>query len=140
MLLNLSRVENQDVESAVKLAINEKWAIDLNQTYVSIEAPTTLRQRPRYRAHLADNYAASDNVSIWVRGQRTSTRFDSSIAAGDLFLQSFNSFDIGARWRLRSRWTLNANLQNVFNESYQQSVGNVRDDSSALLQLQYSTN
>ena len=139
-LLNLSRVENQGVESAVKLAINKQWTIDLNQTYVSIDAPTTLRQRPRYRAHLAINYTASDNVLVWARGQRTSRRFDSSIATGDLFLPSFNSLDIGARWKLRPRWTLTTNVQNVLNESYEQSVGNVRDDSSVLLQLQYSTN
>jgi len=139
-LLNLSRVENQGIESAVKLAINKQWVIDLNQTYVSIDAPTSLGQRPRYRAHLAINYSASDDVSIWLRGQRTTKRFDSSIATGDLFLPSFNSLDIGARWRLRPRWTLTANVQNVLNKSYQQSVGNVRDDSSVFLQLQYSTN
>ena len=139
-LLNRSRVRNQGLESAVELTINEQWVIDLNQTYVSTEAPTTLRQRPRYRAHLAVNYAASDDVSIWFRGQRTSKRFDSSIATGDLFLQSFNSFDIGAQWRLQSRWTLTANLQNLLNGSYQQSVGNVRDDTSVSIQLQYSTN
>jgi len=138
-LVNRSKVKNQGVESTIKLTINKHWSAELSQTYVSIDAPSTLRQRPRYRMNLAVNYAANDDFSIWLRGQYTNRRFDSSIATDDQFLQSFNVFNIGAQWKFRPRWALTTNLQNLFEERYEQSIGNVQNDSTLLVQLQYFT-
>jgi len=82
-----------------------------------------LRNRPMWWGGLAIYFKPIEQVDLFLRGLFVGKVFDSSIPTGDVELKPYTKFDLTVNWKVNKNMDVFINIDNLFNENYEQFVG-----------------
>ncbi|OOR99721.1 cobalamin receptor [Haemophilus paracuniculus] len=132
-----SRAVNLDGTSkirGVELAYNAKITQDLtayaNYTYTQAKDSkgVAMVRRPKHAANAGVAYQVTEqfgtNLNVAYVGKRVDSHFDElTYASSRVKLPSYTLVNLGANYQLNKNINLYANLNNLFNKKYEQTVG-----------------
>jgi vitamin B12 transporter len=127
MLVNRNRVDTDGFEVAGRLAANEHWRFDGSVTHTQSEIAgtgTQMRNRPEWRGGVAAHYSPLTALRFSASATHVGSSRDSSVATGDVRVDSYTRVDLTAAWRVSENFEAWVALDNVTDERYEQFVGN----------------
>ena len=102
-----------------------------------------LVRRPRLTAYAQLVYHPTKNISAGIGYRHAGARFDSGYdptlgpygALNQFEVDNYNLFDLSLNWKVNTKFTLGAKVENIFNESYAEILGFQTRGRSAYLQI-----
>jgi vitamin B12 transporter len=126
-LVNRNRVDTHGVELAGRFAASDAWSFDASVTNAKNRIASTggeLRNRPEWRAGAAAHWSPLATLKLSAAATYVGNSLDSSIATGDVRLDSYTRMDVSAAWQMSPRFEAYLALDNLTDEKYQEFVGN----------------
>jgi vitamin B12 transporter len=126
-LVNRSRVDTHGVEIAGQYRLSDTLAFDASVSQVKNRIASTggeLRNRPEWRAGAAAHWSPLAALKLSAGATYVGNSFDSSIATGDVRLDSYTRVDVSAAWQMSPRFEAYLALDNLTDEKFQEFVGN----------------
>lgn len=126
MLVNRNRVDTDGVELAAYVAASEQWAFDASVTNVESRIASTggeLRNRPEWRGGIGAHWSPLSTLRFTASATHVGSSFDSSIATGDVRLDSYTRIDASAVWQVSPKLETYLAIDNLTDEKYEQFVG-----------------
>ena len=110
---NVNRARLRGLEATARVRIGQAARLTGNYTLLDardLDAGVRLDYRPRHTANGRVDGVVTDAVSVFLRGQYVGTQ-----ASGEVELDPYALFDVGAGLQVREGLLLNAGVQNVAN-------------------------
>jgi vitamin B12 transporter len=126
-LVNRNRVDTHGVELAGRYAVNDALAFDASVTNAKNRIASTggeLRNRPEWRGGAAVHWSPMAVLKLSAAATYVGGSLDSSIATGDVRVDSFTTVDVSAAWELSPRFEAWLAVDNLTDEEYEVFVGN----------------
>ena len=126
-LVNRNRVDTHGVELAGRFAASDALSFDASVTNARNRIASTggeLRNRPEWRAGAAAHWSPLASLKLSAAATYVGNSLDSSIATGDVRLDSYTRVDVSAAWQMSPRFEAYLALDNLTDEKYQEFVGN----------------
>jgi vitamin B12 transporter len=126
MLVNRNRVDTHGVELAGRVRAGEAWLLDASVTHAKSRVASTggeLRNRPEWRGGIAAHWVPVAALRFSAAATYVGSSFDSSIATGDLHLESYTRVDLSAVWQVSPKLETYLAIDNATDEKYEQFVG-----------------
>jgi outer membrane cobalamin receptor len=127
MLVNRNRVDTKGVELSGRFAANERWQFDGSLTQVTSEVASSgnpLRNRPEWRGGVGAHYAPLSTLRFSASATYVGNSLDSSIATGDVRIDSYTRFDASAVWQVSEKFEAFVAVDNLTDQQYEEFVGN----------------
>jgi vitamin B12 transporter len=127
MLVNRNRVDTHGVELAGRYSASEAVSFDASVTNASNRIASsggTLRNRPEWRAGAAAHWNPLAALRLSAAATYVGNSLDSSIATGDVRMDSYTTIDVTAAWQFSPRLEAWLAVDNLTDEKYEQFVGN----------------
>jgi outer membrane cobalamin receptor len=127
MLVNRDRIDTRGVELAGRLAVSDEWQLDASVTNSKSRIAGTddeLRNRPDWRGGIGAHWSPVQSLRFSASATYVGSSLDSSIATGDLRLDSYTRFDVSASWRASEKLEAYLAIDNLTDQEYEQFVGN----------------
>jgi vitamin B12 transporter len=127
MLVNRNRVDTEGFEIAGRFTADDQWRFDGSVTHTQSEiagTDTQMRNRPEWRGGVAAHYSPVTSLRFSASATHVGSSRDSSIATGDVRVDSYTRLDVTAAWRLSDNFEAWVALDNLTDERYEQFVGN----------------
>jgi iron complex outermembrane receptor protein/vitamin B12 transporter len=128
MLVNRDRVDTHGVELAARLALNEAWQLSGSVTNSESRIAGTddeLRNRPEWRAGAAAHWKPLEALRFSAAATYVGSSLDSSIATGDVRMDSYTRIDVSASWQASGKLEAYLAIENLTDQQYEEFVGNV---------------
>jgi vitamin B12 transporter len=126
-LVNRNRVDTHGFELAGRFAANDSLSFDASVTNAKNRIASTggeLRNRPEWRAGAAAHWSPLTALRLSAAATYVGNSLDSSIATGDVRIDSYTRLDVSAAWQVSSRFEAYLALDNLTDEKYEEFVGN----------------
>jgi outer membrane cobalamin receptor len=126
MLVNRDRIDTRGVELAGRLALDDHWQLDASITNSESEIAGTddeLRNRPEWRGGVGAHWTPVESLRFSASATYVGSSLDSSIATGDVRLDSYTRLDVSASWQASDKLEAYLAIDNVTDQQYQQFVG-----------------
>jgi vitamin B12 transporter len=127
MLVNRNRVDTHGFEVAGRYAPSDVLSFDGSVTNAKNRIASTggtLRNRPEWRAGAAAHWSPIAALKLSAAATYVGGSLDSSIATGDVRVDSFTTLDVSAAWALSPRFEAWLAVDNLTDEEYEEFVGN----------------
>ena len=124
--VNRSEVVAKGAELEFDWAIGRNWRLGLNTFYTDTDVrneDVELRRRPEWQYAAKLNYLPSETTSILFGLRYVGDYFDSSIPTGVVEIGDYTIASVNLRRKLAKNTHLSIQVENLFNKSYQESVG-----------------
>jgi outer membrane cobalamin receptor len=128
MLVNRDRVDTRGVELAGRFALSDAWQLDGSVTNSKSRIAGTddeLRNRPEWRGGVAAHWSPVEALRFSAAATYVGSSLDSSIATGDVRLDSYTRFDVSASWQASEKLEAYLAIDNLTDQQYEEFVGNV---------------
>ncbi|MBI3097868.1 MAG: TonB-dependent receptor [Planctomycetes bacterium] len=119
---NINRAEAEGVESRWRVSPCTWAAVGWSYTYThsrNRETHEPLARRPRHRNMVWVDLVPAEDWTVTIRGRASTDRENSDDSAMD----SYETVDVGVRWRVSEHWLLEARVENVFDRQYEEVEG-----------------
>ena len=137
--VNRSRVDSEGVELNGSAVLTDWLNLSISTTYSDTDNAdnTTLRRRPKWfgSAELQANW---DDFSVNLSAHARDAFYDSSIPTGLVQMGGYSVSNLSAKWQVTENLALKANVENIFDKSYEESVGFLIDESQARIGLVFT--
>jgi outer membrane cobalamin receptor len=127
MLVNRNRVDTQGVELSGRYNANERWQFDGSLTQATSEVASSgnqLRNRPEWRGGVGAHFAPLSTLRFSASATYVGNSLDSSIATGDVRIDSYTRVDASAVWQVSEKFEAYVAVDNLTDEQYEEFVGN----------------
>jgi vitamin B12 transporter len=127
MLVNRNLVETKGVELAGRFAASEQWQFDGSVTNATSEIASSgnqLRNRPEWRGGVGAHFAPLSTLRFSASATYVGGALDSSIATGDVRIDSYTRIDASAVWQVSESFQAFVAVDNLTDEQYEEFVGN----------------
>jgi outer membrane cobalamin receptor len=121
--VNRDRVRARGVELEGRWTLRPAFALAGSLSWLDLESPTPLRGRPRWQGSLRAIWQASGALELNAALRFNSHFNDSAIPTGLVVARGHAEADLGLRYRLTQRLTLDAALKNLADSNHQDAVG-----------------
>jgi len=126
-LVNRNRVDTHGFELAGRFAASDALSFDASVTNAKnriASSGNSLRNRPEWRAGAAAHWSPMAALKLSAAATYVGGSLDSSIATGDVRMDSFTTLDVSAAWELSPRFEAWVAVDNLTDEKYEEFVGN----------------
>lgn len=126
-LVNRNRVDTHGVEFAGRFAASDALSFDASVTNAQNRIASTggeLRNRPEWRAGAAAHWSPFAALKLSAAATYVGGSLDSSIATGDVRMDSYTTLDVSAAWEFSPRLEAWLAVDNLTDEQYAEFVGN----------------
>ncbi|MBC8024719.1 MAG: TonB-dependent receptor, partial [Steroidobacteraceae bacterium] len=127
MLVNRNRVDTKGAELAGRFAASEQWQFDGSVTQATSEVASSgnqLRNRPEWRGGVGAHFSPLSTLRFSASATYVGNSLDSSIATGDVRIDSYARFDASAVWQVSETFEAFVAVDNLTDEQYEEFVGN----------------
>jgi vitamin B12 transporter len=127
MLVNRNRVDTHGFELAGRYAATDALSFDGSVTNAQNRIASsggTLRNRPEWRAGGAAHWAPFAALRLSAAATYVGGSLDSSIATGDVRIDSYTRVDVSASWDFSPQLQAWLAVDNLTDEKYEEFVGN----------------
>lgn len=145
--VNIDQARTRGVETALRFVFSPRLTLTANHTLTDSEqrsgseAGLPLIGTPRHMFNSQLRWKATDDLSLWARGQIQSGRFRGTGAAQNALgdFAGFELLHVGGNFALTDRITLNAVVYNLFDTNFVEYLP-YRDATRTLYAQQYANN
>lgn len=126
-LVNRNRVDTHGVELAGEVRANDQWSFDGSVTNAKSRIASTgneLRNRPEWRGGIGAHWAPLSSLRFSASATYVGGALDSSIATGDVRLDSYTRVDVSGVWQMSPKLEAYVAIDNLTDEKYEEFVGN----------------
>ena len=124
--VNVDEVVIQGAELAGRWQIASSWALRANYTYIDSEQKSgaekglPLGNSAKHMANVTLDWRATENFSMYLTTEANSDRYRSWDAVNnrELFYKGYEVFHLGASYKFTESLTLNARINNLFDEDF----------------------
>ncbi|RYY76518.1 MAG: TonB-dependent receptor [Gammaproteobacteria bacterium] len=105
---------------------NNQWQLSAHASYADIDAQHPLMGRPQVKAGANVIFALNDSWQFNANYLWVDERFASSLYTGESVIETldtYNRFDLGARWQATNQLSINVSIENITDEKYYNDVG-----------------
>jgi iron complex outermembrane receptor protein/vitamin B12 transporter len=127
MLVNRNQVDTKGVEVAGRIDANEQWQFDGSLTQATSEVASSgnqLRNRPEWRGGVGAHFSPLSTLRFSASATYVGNSLDSSIATGDVRIDSYTRIDASAVWQVSEKFEAFVAVDNLTGEQYEEFVGN----------------
>jgi outer membrane cobalamin receptor len=127
MLVNRNRVDTHGFELAGRYAASDALSFDGSVTHAKNRIASsggTLRNRPEWRAGAAAHWSPIAALELSAAATHVGGSLDSSIATGDVHVDSFTTLDVSAAWQFSPQLQAWLAVDNLTDHRYEEFVGN----------------
>jgi outer membrane receptor protein involved in Fe transport len=128
MLVNRDRIDTHGVELAGRFKLDDAWQLDGSVTNSKSRIAGTddeLRNRPEWRGGVGVHWTPLESLRLSAAATYVGSSLDSSIATGDVLLDSYTRFDVSASWQASEKLEAYLAIDNLTDQEYAEFVGNV---------------
>jgi iron complex outermembrane receptor protein/vitamin B12 transporter len=125
-LVNRSKVTSEGVEVGARQQINKNNFVSAELAYSEtniVGSNEKLLNRPLWKATAQYRHDFSGALTSTASLVYVDEVYESSIATGDLTLDAYTRLDLSLNWQYSKKWRLGGVIENLTDESYQQTVG-----------------
>lgn len=123
LLVNRDRVRARGAELEGRWTFGPALTLAGALTYLDLNSATPLRGRPRWQGSLRAAWRAAEGLELNAALRGNSRFNDASIPTGLVRARGHVEADLGLRYRLSERFTLDAALRNLADSEHQDAVG-----------------
>ncbi len=124
--VNVDKAETKGVEINTRFLISDAWTLSLNYTFTESEqksgasAGLPLTDTPRHMVNGNLRWEATDDLSVWVRGEYRSKRFRGVGAARDALgdYKEQTIISLGGSYRVTESARINLTIYNLFDQDF----------------------
>lgn len=123
---NAEEAKAQGIELGLSYNFDDLWRVAANYTWTDGEITDANgntakdNDNPEHMANLSVNYAAADNINLWLRGEYRSSEYRSSAdireALGDF--KAYDQWHIGSNFAVNDNWDIGVALYNIFDKDF----------------------
>lgn len=126
LLVNRSKVRSRGVEMELRVRPHDNVELTGNATYNDLDilnSSDDLLNRPRWRASVAALWTPRPDVTLRTTMLYVGTVKDSSVPTAQHTLDAWVRVDLAAFWRVLEDLTLYVQVDNLFDNEYQEAIG-----------------
>jgi vitamin B12 transporter len=125
-LQSTGETESKGIEVSAEIPFGQQWNIVTNYTYNDTENLDGLQRvrRPKHLANLGVQYVSTDEALMTLVNVRTAKDSEDEIfEVGRVDLEDYTVVDLSAVYKINKKIKINATIQNLFDEEYEEITG-----------------
>jgi len=124
--VNRSKVRAEGAELTLSLGSADTLMVNANLTYNDtrvIGEDVKLRRRPDWKGSIRGDWRFDQDLGFFGQMNYTGEYYDSSVPTGVVKMADYINLDAGASWTVDENVVIGCQVQNIFDDDYEESVG-----------------